>query len=110
LPNLARWQTKFKSNGLVILGVTKYYGHAESKPVTPSEELEYLRSFRKRQALPYGFLVSDGNTDEFNYGVFSIPTSFLIDRQGKLRYISFGANEEEIQLLGRLIEQLLEEK
>src|ERR1051325_3223427 len=110
LPNLARWQTKFKSNGLVILGVTKYYGHAESKPVRPPEELEYLRSFRKRQALPYGFLVSDGNTDEFNYGVFSIPTSFLIDRQGKLRYISFGANEEEIQLLGRLIEQLIEEK
>ena len=110
LPNLARWQTKFKSKGLVILGVTKYYGHAESKPVRPPEELEYLRSFRKRQALPYGFLVSDGNTDEFNYGVFSIPTSFLIDRQGKLRYISFGANEEEIQLLGRLIEQLLEEK
>ncbi|HET7287060.1 MAG TPA: TlpA disulfide reductase family protein, partial [Pyrinomonadaceae bacterium] len=27
LPNLARWQTKFKSKGLVILGVTKYYGH-----------------------------------------------------------------------------------
>jgi len=109
LPNLARWQTKFKGKGLVILGVTKYYGHAESKPVTPPEELEYLRSFRKRQALPYGFLVSDGNTDEFNYGVFSIPTSFLIDRQGKLRYISFGANEEEIQLLGRLIEQLINE-
>ena len=110
LPNLSRWQTKFKSKGLVILGVTKYYGHAESKPVTPPEELEYLRAFRKRQALPYGFVVSDGNTNEFNYGVFSIPTSFLIDRKGVVRYISFGANEEEIQLLGRLIEQLIEEK
>lgn len=110
LPNLSRWQTKFKSKGLVILGVTKYYGHAESKPVTPPEELEYLRAFRKRQALPYGFLVSDGNTNEFNYGVFSIPTSFLIDRKGVVRYISFGASTEEIELLGRLIEQLVEEK
>jgi len=109
LPNLARWQTKYKSKGLVILGVTKYYGQAEQKPVTPKEELDYLRSFRKRQALPYGFVVTDGNTDEFNYGVFSIPTSFLIDRKGVLRYISFGANEEEIQLLGQLIEKLVNE-
>jgi thiol-disulfide isomerase/thioredoxin len=110
LPNLSRWQTKFKSKGLVILGVTKYYGHAEQNPVTPKEELDYLRSFRKRVGLPYGFVVTDGNTDEFNYGVFSIPTSFLIDRKGTLRYISFGANEEEIQLLGQLIEKLIEEK
>jgi len=110
LPNLSRWQTKFKSKGLVILGVTKYYGHAEQKPVTPKEELDYLRYFRKRQGLPYGFLVTDGNTNEFNYGVFSIPTSFLIDRKGTLRYISFGANEEEIQLLGQLIEKLVNEK
>jgi thiol-disulfide isomerase/thioredoxin len=109
LPNLSRWQTKFKSKGLVILGVTKYYGHAEQKSVTPKEELDYLRYFRKRQGLPYGFLVTDGNTNEFNYGVFSIPTSFLIDRKGNLRYISFGANEEEIQLLGQLIEKLVNE-
>ena len=110
LPNLSRWQTKFKGKGLVILGVTKYYGHAEQNPVTPKEELEYLRAFRKRQGLPYGFVVTDGDTNEFNYGVFSIPTSFLIDRKGVLRYISFGANEEEIQLLGQLIEKLVNEK
>ena len=109
LPNLSRWQTKYKSKGLVILGVTKYYGHAEQKPVTPKEELDYLRYFRKRQAMPYGFLVSDGDTNDFNYGVFSIPTSFLIDRNGVLRYISFGASEEEIQLLRQLIEKLVNE-
>ena len=110
LPNLSRWQTKFKSKGLVILGVTKYYGHAEQTPVTPKQELDYLRQFRKRQGLPYGFLVTDGDTNEFNYGVFSIPTSFLIDRKGTLRYISFGANEDEIQLLGQMIEKLINEK
>ena len=110
LPNLARWQTKFKSKGLVILGVTKYYGNAEQKPVTESEELDYLRSFRKRHGLPYGFAVLDGDKNEFNYGVFSIPTSFLIDRKGVLRYISFGASEEEIELLGQLVEKLVNEK
>jgi hypothetical protein len=42
--------------------------------------------------------------------VSSIPTSFLIDRKGVLRYISFGASEDEIQLLGELIKKLVDEK
>jgi len=110
LPNLSRWQTTYKSKGLVILGVTKYYGHGDQKALTPDEELVYLREFRKRNRLPYGFVVSDGNTNEFNYGVFSIPISFLIDRKGVVRYISLGASEEEIELLGELIKKLVEEK
>ena len=109
LPNLAKWQTAFKSKGLVILGVTKYYGHGDQKPLTPGEELVYLRDFRKRNRLPYGFVVSDSNANEFNYGVFAIPTSFLIDRKGVVRYISVSASEEEIAVLGELIKKLLEE-
>lgn len=110
LPNLSRWQNEFKSKGLVILGVTKYYGHGGGKQLKPAEELVYLRDFRTRNKLPYGFLVSDSDTNEFNYGVFSIPTSFLIDRKGVVRYISLGASEDEIQLLGELIKKLIEEK
>ena len=110
LPNLARWQTAYKSKGLVILGVTKYYGHGAGEALTPDEELVYLRQFRQLHKLPYGFVVTDGNTNEFNYGVFSIPTSFLIDRKGVVRYISLGASEEEIQNLGELIKKLVEEK
>lgn len=110
LPNLARWQNAYKSKGLVILGVTKYYGHGGGKELTEPEEIVYLRDFRTRNKLPYGFVVDDGNTNEFNYGVFSIPTSFLIDRKGVVRYISMGASEDEIALLGKLIEKLIEEK
>jgi thiol-disulfide isomerase/thioredoxin len=110
LPNLARWQTAYKSKGLVILGVTKYYGHGGGKELTEPEELVYLRDFRTRNKLPYGLVVEDGEKNEFNYGVFSIPTSFLIDRKGVVRYISMGASEEEIARLGELIKKLLEEK
>lgn len=110
LPNLARWQTEFKSKGLVILGVTKYYGHGDGKALKPAEELVYLREFRKRNRLPYGFVVSDSDVNEFNYGVSSIPTSFLIDRKGVVRYISLGASEDEIAVLGELIKKLMEEK
>ena len=28
--------------------------------------------------------------NDLNYGVYSIPTSFLIDRKGVVRYISIG--------------------
>jgi thiol-disulfide isomerase/thioredoxin len=110
LPMLSQWHTRFKSKGLVILGVTKYYGHGDQKRMKPDEELVYLRDFRKRNRLPYGFVVSDSNQNEFNYGVFSIPTSFLIDRSGAVRYISFGASEEELEVLGQLIKKLVEEK
>jgi len=110
LPNLSRWQTAYKSKGLVILGLTKYYGHSGGKELKPAEEIVYLRDFRTRNKLPYGFLVEDGDKNEFNYGVFSIPTSFLIDRKGVVRYISLGASEDEIALLGELIKKLIEEK
>ncbi|HEU4931897.1 MAG TPA: TlpA disulfide reductase family protein [Pyrinomonadaceae bacterium] len=110
LPQLSRWHSAFKSKGLVILGVTKYYGHGDQQVMSPAEELVYLRNFRTRNRLPYGFLISDSNKNEFRYGVFSIPTSFLIDRKGVVRYISLGASEEEIQNLGELIKKLVEEK
>ena len=110
LPNLARWQAAYKSKGLVILGLTKYYGQGGGKQLKPAEELVYLRDFRMGHKLPYGFVVEDGEKNEFNYGVFSIPTSFLIDRKGVVRYISLGASEDEIALLGRLIDKLMEEK
>ena len=110
LPNLARWQNIYKSKGLVILGVTKYYGHGGGKELESAEELVYLRDFRTRNKLPYGFVVEDGDKNEFNYGVFSIPTSYLIDRKGVVRYISLGASEDEIALLGELIKKLIDEK
>ena len=110
LPKLSKWHTEFNSKGLVILGVTKYYGHGDQRPLTQPEEVVYLREFRKRNRLPYGFAVEAGNQNEFNYGVFSIPTSFLIDRTGVVRYISLGASEDEIALLGELIKELVDEK
>ena len=110
LPQLSRWYSVYKGKGLVILGVTKYYGHGDQKELTPPEELVYLRNFRTRNRLPYGFVVSDSDKNDLNYGVFSIPTSYLIDRKGVVRYISLGASEEEIQALGELLKKLVEEK
>ena len=108
-PRLSLWHQAYKDKGLVILGVTKLYGHDDQRNLTPGEELTYLRQFKKQNRLPYGFIVDDSSTNDFNYGVFSIPMSFLIDRRGAIRFISVGAGESEIAELGKMIKKLIEE-
>lgn len=109
LPQLTRWHEKYKDKGLVILGLTKYYGHGNQQPMTPGEELVFLRDFKKRNRLPYGVVVGEKDVNELNYGVNSIPMSFLIDRKGVLRYISPGASEQEIESLSKMIQKLVDE-
>jgi thiol-disulfide isomerase/thioredoxin len=109
LPRLSRWHEAYKNKGLVILGVTHYFGYGDQEPMTPGEELVFLRDFKKRHRLPYGIVVEDGSQNDLNYGVNSIPMSFLIDRNGVLRYISPGASEEEIESLGQMIKKLVDE-
>jgi len=108
-PKLALWHQAYKDKGLVILGLTKYFGHDNERNLTPGEELVYLQNFKKQNRLPYGFVVADSEANNFNYGVFSIPMSFLIDRRGMVRFISVGADPQEIAALGRMIKKLIEE-
>lgn len=110
LPKFSNWNDTYKDKGLVVLGITKYYGHAEQRPVTPGEELVYLREFKKRNRLPYGIVVGDSSVNDLNYGVFSIPTSFLLDRKGMVRFISIGADEEELEELQQMIKKLVDER
>ena len=108
-PKLTLWHQAYKDKGLVILGVTKYFGHDDEGALTKPEEFVYLRDFKKRNRLPYGFLVADSDKNNFSYGVFSIPMSFLIDRRGVVRFISAGANPDEIALLGKMLKKLIDE-
>jgi thiol-disulfide isomerase/thioredoxin len=108
-PRLQKWHDTYKDKGLVILGVTKLEGRAEGKQLTPAQELDYLRDFKKKFNLPYGFAISDASDNDVSYAVSSIPTSFLIDRRGVIRFISIGASELEAAALNRMIKKLIEE-
>ena len=92
-----------------MLGLTQYYGHAEGEPLPRKEELTYLRNFKKRNRLPYGVLVGDSTVNDLNYGVNSIPTTFLLDRKGHIRFISIGADDEELEALENWIKILVNE-
>jgi thiol-disulfide isomerase/thioredoxin len=108
-PRLQRWHESYKDRGLVILGLTHYSGDIEGRRATPTEELAYLRAFKKQNHLPYGFVVADSSVNDLNYGVFSIPMSFLIDQRGNVRFIAMGAGEQEITALGKMIEKVMAE-
>jgi len=108
-PKLQRWHESYKDKGLVILGLTEYSGDIEGVRATQGEELAYLKTFKKQNHLPYGFVIADSSANELNYGVFSIPMSFLIDRKGNVRFIAMGAGEQEIAALGKMIERVMAE-
>lgn len=108
-PQLQKLYAKYNDKGLVILGVTKYFGEVEGRKVTREEELAYLREFKKTNQLPYAFVISDSDTNTMNYGAFGIPTVFLIDRRGNLRSIDIGAGENGATATDALIKKLIEE-
>ena len=109
LPRLQTWHENYKDKGLVIVGLTTFNGQAEGKQLTRAQELDYLRDFKKKFHLSYGFAVADAPKNDRNYSVSSIPTTFLIDRRGVVRFISVGSNDEESAALGKMIKKLIEE-
>jgi thiol-disulfide isomerase/thioredoxin len=108
-PSLIEWNRKFEKDGLVILGVTRYYGREAGEGVKDdATEIEFLQKFKKEQNLPYDFVVAKERANQIAYGVESLPTTVIIDRKGIVRYAEIGAGREpEIQ---KTIEKLLAEK
>ena len=108
-PRLQKWHESYKAKGLIILGVTNFFGRADGKDLTKAQELDYLRNFKKTFRLPYGFAVADSEENDRNYAVASIPTTFLIDRRGVVRFISTGSGDLENAALNKIIKKLIEE-
>ncbi len=107
-PSLIELNRKFEKDGLVILGVTRYYGEAEGTKLTDAAEIEFLQQFKKTNNLPYDFVVGKDLSNNLSYGVSALPTTVIIDRKGVIRYAETGAGKEsEIQ---KTIEKLLAEK
>ncbi len=108
-PKLQQWHESYGDKGLVIVGVTNFFGHAEGRPLSPDAEVKYLKEFKKKNRLPYGFAVADSRENDLNYGVVAIPTTFLLDRRGVVRFISVGNGEADAILLDTMIKKLVAE-
>ncbi len=110
MPKLKTLHERFKKDGLTVIGLTQYYGRAGRTVVTPQEELEHLRSYKKELKLPYAFAVAADEDNDVRYGVYSIPTAFVLDRRGRVRYISVGASAAGHDELANIIKRLLAEQ
>ena len=109
-PHLADWSRDYSSQGLVILGLTRYYGQAEGLGMDNVAELDFLRRFREKQKLPYDFLVFKDQTTQISYAATALPTTVIIDRKGKIRYIESGTSTTRLEEMRQFVLKLLAEQ
>jgi thiol-disulfide isomerase/thioredoxin len=109
-PHLTEWHEKYKDKGLVILGITMYYGQAEGQTVDKDYEFGFLERFKKMHRLPYGIAVAANEDNHRNYGVQGIPTAVIIDRQGIIRYVGTGTGGPNDRQITETLEKLMGER
>ena len=95
-PHWRELQQKYESRGLVVIGVTRFYGRSDKEDdLSREQEWKSLQDFRQRYDLHYPFAVAgmDDLTNDDRFGIFSLPTVILIDRQGAVRYVKRGSGD-----------------
>ena len=108
-PALAEWHQDLTADGLVILGVTRYYGNGEGFELDPPHEIAFLKRFKENHNLGYDFVVMNGQEAQMRYAATALPTTVLIDRKGVIRYIDSGVNPSRIEELRAMVLKLLKE-
>ena len=109
-PHLIEWHEQFADDGLVILGITRYYGPNGGMPIENPAEIEELKRFRQKQKLPYDFVVGKGQGIQLLYGGTTLPTAVLIDRKGVIRYIESGTSPSRLNQMREMLFKLMAEK
>lgn len=121
-PVLNRWHDRHGRDGLVIVGVTRFYNYgwdeARSmvvkeleRDVPQREEREALGRFIDKQNLEYPIAITSPQSDyQQQYHVVSLPQTVLIDRQGKIRLIRVGTGPAIMREIERKLIKLLAEE
>ena len=110
-PYFRELQSKYESQGLNLIGVTRFYGRSDNEDELGREqEWKSLQNYKSRHQLRYPFAVGkmDDVTNEERYGVAGVPTVFLIDRRGNVRHVKRGVGD--YRKLERQIKRLLDEQ
>ena len=109
IPKLNGLHKKYKDRGLVVIGLTRYYGEGEGRQMEPAEELSFVRQYKKKFGVNYPFAVGDGDENSLNYGAYSLPTAALIDRAGRLRHFVVGYYDGSDDEMADAVKKLIEE-
>lgn len=92
--NFVELYDDYKERGLEIIGVA-----------LDENGEEKVRSFSDENSINYTVLLGDREVSELYGGIFSIPTTFIIDREGRIRNRYIGYRDKEV--LEKDIEKLL---
>jgi len=109
-PTMLDWKQDFATQGLSIIGLTRYYGMAEGFTVDNAAEVDFLKRFVRSHGLTYDLAIARDETNHKTYGAASIPTAVLIDRKGVVRYIESGSSSYRLDEMREMIIKLLAEK
>ena len=109
LPYMNDWQERYKGRGLAILALTQYHGSINGRTLSASGELSLLRRFKHAEGMRYAVGVDGTGDTSISYNITTIPTAVLIDRAGRIRFISVGATQTDMDEIGQMIERLLNE-
>ncbi|MFL6335178.1 MAG: TlpA disulfide reductase family protein [Pyrinomonadaceae bacterium] len=109
MPRLNALQQKYKDRGLVVIGINEFEGNIQGRPATRAQELEFFRQFKRRLNVSYDFAVAADARNASPYGVAALPTAVLIDRRGRVRFLTVSAGDEEDVLLKKMVLKLLDE-
>jgi cytochrome c biogenesis protein CcmG/thiol:disulfide interchange protein DsbE len=98
IPHLVQLYKNYRENGFELIGMS----------VDKGDE-EVVRRFVKSMDIPYPIVIAPEGVVR-NYRVTSIPTTFLIDKQGRIREKVSGFNSTIAQQLTTKVADLTSEK
>jgi thiol-disulfide isomerase/thioredoxin len=108
-PALSEMSREFGDKGLVVLGVTRYYGTAAGISIDHAGEIEFLKGFKAERRLLYDIPVAADATTQRTWGATTLPTAIIIDRKGIVRYAESGTNPTRVDEMREVIVKLLAE-
>ncbi|TWT47867.1 Thiol-disulfide oxidoreductase ResA [Rubripirellula amarantea] len=125
-PKMQSLQDRFKEEGLVVVGVTNWYGYEwdaiEKRPVRSDQDIEQsaidsgdhaaevsaIREFLKEHKVNYPQLAV-GKKADASFGVESLPTIIVVDKNGVIQKVLTGSSEATHASLSRMVNELLNE-
>jgi thiol-disulfide isomerase/thioredoxin len=94
MPSMARLYERFSKQGLQMVAIS-------------NEDLATVRSHVSRNPVPFTVLVDPNDTLAQRFGIQGIPTTFILDQEGRLIYQQVGANNWDSAEVRQKIEALL---
>jgi thiol-disulfide isomerase/thioredoxin len=101
-PKLNELSELYQKDGLFVLGLTRFYYDKDVLELpqntkdaeTEKAETQFVKQFKQKHKINYDLVISKDLLNSKNYRADSLPTKFLIDRKGIIRYAFAGSGKE----------------